>query len=235
MKSLYALIFLSMYITVGAADKKPNFVFFLVDDFGWGALSSMGSKVHETPQIDKLFKQGMSFTNGYAACTVCSPSRAAILTGAYPGRTNLTDWIPGHRRGQPKLKIPNWKMQMDHDRVLLPEALKEDGYKTAFIGKWHLMPPGENANKHFPDAHGFDINIGGREWGQPKGKGKYFHPFDMPNVTSKEGDYLTDRLTDYAVDFVDKTNPFSFISHTTLCTDQLLVNRILSKNIKVKV
>ena len=197
---------------VGAANEKPNVVFFLVDDFGWGALSSMGSDFHETPNIDKLAKSGMAFSNGYAACTVCSPSRAAILTGCYPGRIRLTDWIAGHKRPNAKLKVPDWNMKIDHERILLPEALKEAGYATSFIGKWHLMPTRQKElmKDHFPESHGFDQNIGGREWGQPKGRGLFFHPFDMPNITSKEGDYLTDRLTDYAVEFIDQqqNNPF---------------------------
>lgn len=195
-----------------APKEKPNVVFFLVDDFGWGALSSMGSEFHETPNIDKLAKSGMSFSNGYAACTVCSPSRSAILTGSYPGRTNLTDWIAGHKKPYNKLNVPDWNMKIDHERIVLPEALKEAGYATSFIGKWHLMPTEQKEimKDHFPESHGFDQNIGGREWGQPKGRGKYFHPFDMPNVTSKEGDFLTDRLTDYAVDFISdhKKDPF---------------------------
>ncbi|MDD7986163.1 sulfatase [Lentisphaera marina] len=198
--------------SVFAESGKPNVVFFLVDDFGWGALSSMGSDFHETPNIDQLAKSSMAFTDGYAACTVCSPSRAAILTGAYPGRTKLTDWIAGHKRPYAKLSVPDWNMKMEHERILLPEALKEAGYATSFIGKWHLLPikDEELMKDHFPESHGFDQNIGGREWGQPKGRGKYFHPFDMPNMTSKEGDYLTDRLTDYAVEFIEKNqdNPF---------------------------
>ena len=88
---------------VGFSMEKPNVVFFLVDDFSWGALSSHGSNFHETPNIDKLARSGMTFTNGYAACTVCSPSRAAILTGCYPARTHLTDWIAGHRKPFEKL------------------------------------------------------------------------------------------------------------------------------------
>ena len=209
---------------------KPNIIFFLVDDFGWGALSSMGSDFHETPNIDKLYQQSKRFSNGYAACTVCSPSRAAILTGTYPGRNNLTDWIAGHKRPKAKLAVPNWNMRIDHDRITLPEALKEQGYITQFIGKWHLMPIGEpDFDQHYPTDHGFDINIGGREWGAPKGKpknktdgrGRYFHPFDMPNVTSNKGDFLTDRLTDYAVDFIEenKAQPFfQYFSYYTVHT-----------------
>jgi arylsulfatase A-like enzyme len=195
-----------------APPRRPNIVFFLVDDFGKGCLAGMGSDLHETPNIDTLVQSGMQFTDGYAACTVCSPSRSAILSGRYPGRTHLTDWIPGHNKQNAKLKIPDWKMCMDHDWVLLPEALKNEGYATGFFGKWHLMPPRDKElmKNHLPTDHGFDINIGGREWGEPKGPGRYFHPFDMPNIESQKGDYLTDRLTDYAVDFVgkNKSNPF---------------------------
>ena len=188
------------------AAKSPNFVFFLVDDLGWGDLGCYGSKFHETPNLDKLAAEGMLFTNGYSACTVCSPSRAAILTGQYPGRLHLTDWIAGHRRKNPKLLIPDWKKKMDHCLVTLPEALGAGGYQTQFIGKWHLMPiGGADFKEHFPESHGFDSNIAGREWGQPKGPGKYFAPFGMPNLPDGEkGDFLTDALTDEAVGFIDR-------------------------------
>ena len=190
---------------LGAQNTKPNFVFLLVDDLGWGDFGCYGATFNETPNIDKLSKQGMLFTNAYAACTVCSPSRAAILTGKYPARTHLTDWIAGHKYPSAKLLVPDWKMKMDPKEILLPEALKEAGYATAFLGKWHLMPiEGEDFEEHFPTSHGFDVNIGGREWGQPKGKGKYFSPFEMPNLEDgKPGDFLTDKLTDAAVHILD--------------------------------
>lgn len=195
-----------------AESNRPNFVFFLVDDLGWGDLGCYGSKFHETPHLDRLASEGMRFTNGYSACTVCSPSRAAIITGRYPGRLHLTDWIAGHRRNNPKLLIPKWKMKMDYELVTLPEALDEAGYRTQFIGKWHLMPIGsEDFDQHFPENHGFDSNIAGREWGQPKGPGKYFSPFGMPNLDDGEkGDFLTDKLTDAAVSFIEasKDDPF---------------------------
>lgn len=201
-------------------DDLPNIVFFLVDDFGKGALQSMGSDLHETPNIDRLAESGMRFTDGYAACTVCSPSRAAILTGRYPGRTHITNWIPGNARKNAKLKIPDWQMYMEHDWLLLPEALKKSGYTTGFFGKWHLMPGKDKKGmpEHFPTNHGFDVNIGGREWGHPKGRGKYFHPFEMPNVESKPGDYLTDRLTDYAVDFIQKNSEAPFLLYFSYYT-----------------
>jgi arylsulfatase A len=195
-----------------AAPKKPNFVFFLVDDMGWGDIGCYGSTFHETPNLDKLASEGMKFTNAYAACTVCSPSRAAIITGQYPGRLHLTDWITGHGRRNAKLLIPKWKMKMDHELTTLPEALKPAGYRSQFVGKWHLMPiRGEDFKEHYPTSHGFDINIAGREWGQPKGRGKYFSPFGMPNLDDgNKGDFLTDRLTDEAVSFIEdsKDKPF---------------------------
>ena len=195
-----------------AAAEKPNFVFLLVDDLGWGDFGCYGAQFYETPNIDRLAEQGMLFRNAYAACTVCSPSRAAILTGRYPGRTHLTDWIAGHKKPWAKLSVPDWTMKIAHERITLPEALKEAGYDTAFFGKWHLMPIGQpDFEEHYPTSHGFDINIGGREWGQPKGKGKYFSPFGMPNLDDgKPGDFLTDKLTDAAIDYLDgdRKNPF---------------------------
>lgn len=206
-----ALLFLLVTACLSNA-AKPNFVFFLVDDLGWGDLGCYGSNFHETPHLDGLAAGGMKFTQAYSACTVCSPSRAAIMTGRYPGRLHLTDWIAGHKRSNPKLLIPKWNMRMDHELTTLPEALRESGYETGFVGKWHLMPIGaEDFDVHYPESHGFDINIAGREWGQPKGPGKYFSPFGMPNLDDgKKGDFLTDRLTDEAVKFIEnsKDDPF---------------------------
>ncbi|MDA7877861.1 sulfatase, partial [Akkermansiaceae bacterium] len=184
-----------------------------VDDIGWADFGCYGAEFNETPNIDRLAKQGMLFENAYAACTVCSPSRAAILSGRYPARLHLTDWIVGHAAKNPKLLIPKWNTRMPHERVLLPEVLKEGGYRTGFFGKWHLMPIGQpDFEKHYPTDHGFDVNVGGREWGQPKGPGKYFSPFNMPNLDDgKKGDFLTDKLTDAALDFMEagkKEDPF---------------------------
>lgn len=195
--------------------ERPNFVFFLVDDLGWGDLGCFGSKFHETPNIDKLCSEGMKFTRAYAACTVCSPSRAAILTGCYPARLHLTDWIPGHKKPFAKLFPPDWKMQIDPEQVTLPQALKEEGgYTSQFIGKWHLMPYLTPAlwPEHTPEKHGFDGNVAGREWGQPAGPGKYFYPWDMPNLDGgKEGDFLEDRLADKAEEFLNSVGKKPFL------------------------
>ncbi len=206
-------LFILLPILCFAQQPKPNFVFLLVDDVGWGDFGCYGARFNETPNIDKLAKEGMLFTNGYAACTVCSPSRAAILSGKYPARLKLTDWIDGHKYSNTKLKVPEWKMKIDHKEILLPEALKTGGYSTVFLGKWHLMPKGQDDfEMHYPTNHGFDINVGGREWGAPKGRGKYFSPFDMPNLDDgNKGDFLTDKLTDAAVtilDTISKEKPF---------------------------
>jgi arylsulfatase A-like enzyme len=201
------LLLLSLVCSVSAEGSRPNFVFLLVDDLGFGDFGCYGAAFNETPHIDRLASEGMRFTNAYSACTVCSPSRAAILTGRYPARLHLTDWIAGHKKPFARLAVPEWKTQIDHERILLPEALKEAGYSTAFFGKWHLMPNGKpNFDEHYPTSHGFDINVGGREWGQPKGPGKYFSPFGMPNLDDgREGDFLTDKLTDAALEFLEST------------------------------
>ncbi len=224
-ESASSIVLLATLVTplvVAGQDVQPNFVFLLVDDLGWGDIGCYGSEFYETPHIDRLASEGMRFGNAYAACTVCSPSRAAILTGCYPARLKLTDWITGHQRPRAKLSVPNWKMKLDHERVLLPEALKEAGYATAFFGKWHLMPKGAaDFDQHYPTSHGFDLNVGGCEWGQPAGPGRYFSPFGMPNLDDgKPGDFLTDKLTDAAVTFLDSTKrgqPFLlYFSYYTL-------------------
>lgn len=192
--------------------KKPNIVFFLVDDMGWGDIGCYGNRFHETPAIDKLCDEGVKFTQAYSSCTVCSPSRAALLTGQYPARLHLTDWIAGHNYPWAKLKVPDWKMEIDHERQTLPKTLKKEGYNTHFIGKWHLMPhlDRDRMYDYLPEKQGFDTNVGGCEWGQPKGRGKYFHPFDVPGLEGKEGDFLTDKLTDEAVKIIEKAGDKPF-------------------------
>ena len=104
---------------------------------GWRDLGCYGSTFYETPNIDRLARQGVRFTNAYAACTVCSPTRASLLTGKYPPRTGITDWIPGNRRPQ-KMLPAEIRDSLSQDEVTIAEALKDAGYATAFVGKWHL-------------------------------------------------------------------------------------------------
>ncbi len=134
-------------------DNKPNFVFILADDLGWADLACYGNPLHETPSIDRLAAQGMKFTDAYAACPVCSPTRASIMTGKYPARLNLTDWIPGHRRKK-KLIGPKFLHHLPLEEVTIAEAMKKAGYATAHIGKWHLGRTG-----YTPDKQGFDVTF----------------------------------------------------------------------------
>jgi len=131
--------------------KKPNIVFILIDDMGWPDVACYGSKFHETPNIDRLARQGMKFTDAYAACPVCSPTRASIMAGQYPARVGITDFIPGHWRPYEKLVVPENRLQLPLESVTIGEVLKERGYATCYIGKWHLGGQG-----YSPDKQGFD-------------------------------------------------------------------------------
>lgn len=188
-----------------AAAAHTNFVFFLVDDLGWADVGCYGSTFYETPNIDALRVSGMKFTNGYAACPVCSPTRASIMTGRHPVRVDITDWIPG--RGTPdgaKFLHVNDRDNLALEEVTIAEALKKNGYKTFFAGKWHLGEKG-----HWPTDQGFDINIGGMEKGSPPGG--YYAPWKNPNLKSKsDEEYLTERLTEESLAFMDsaKDDPF---------------------------
>ncbi len=195
--------------------EKPNFLILLVDDLGWTDLGVYGSDLYETPSIDQLASDGVRFTNAYAACTVCSPTRASMMTGQYPARTHVTDWIRGHQRPHAKLAVPDWTMKLEHEHVSLAKALKGAGYKTAHVGKWHLLPTGEpDQDEYMPTRHGFDINIGGNQWGAPP---TYFYPYARGERTlgpmpegGEEGEYLTDRLTEEAIKVLDdwQSGPF---------------------------
>ena len=186
-----------------AATPKPNVIVVLVDDMGWRDLSCQGSPFFETPNIDRLAASGMRFTQGYSACTVCSPTRAAMLTGQYPARLHITDWIAGHERPQAKLKIPDWQKFLPLETVTVAERLKAAGYATASIGKWHL-----GDEPYYPEHQGFDLNIGGSDRGQPP---SYFTPYKIPTLPEgPAGEYLTDREAAEAEKFVEanRDRPF---------------------------
>ena len=181
-----------------------NFVFILIDDMGWTDLGCYGSKSYDTPNIDRLARQGMRFTNAYAACPVCSPTRASILTGKYPARLHLTDWIPGRKQWPTaKLLTPQFRHELPLEEITLARALKSAGYASASIGKWHLGGDG-----YSPTEQGFDRNVGGTARGSPQ---SYFGPFDLPGLRGgPEGEYLTDRLSMEAEKFIEenKDRPF---------------------------
>jgi arylsulfatase A-like enzyme len=188
-----------------AAKTKPlNFVFFLVDDFGWMDIGANNPHCfYETPNIDRLARSGMNFTNGYAANPVCSPTRYSIMTGKYPTRVGATNWFSGKRSGRfNPAPLNDW---MPLEEVTLAEALKEHGYKTAFVGKWHLG----SEEKYWPENQGFDINIGGWSVGSPRGG--YFAPFENPRLGDyPKGSHLPKILTDESLKILDryKSDPF---------------------------
>jgi arylsulfatase A len=169
----------------------PNVVFILIDDLGWADLECYGNRYYETPQIDRLAAQGMRFTDAYAACPVCSPTRASILTGKYPATLNLTDFIPGHWRPYARLVVPDFNQLLPPREITLAEALKARGYSAGYFGKWHLGPPAND-----PDRHGFDVSL--------VSSGRHFAPrFNTrPKIEVPEGAYLADVLTDQAVNFM---------------------------------
>ncbi|MCZ6793572.1 MAG: sulfatase [Planctomycetota bacterium] len=210
----------------GEPNRRPGFVFFLVDDLGWTDLSCSGSSFYETPGVDGLARTGLRFTNAYAACPVCSPTRSSILTGKYPTRTGITDYINPPGRNQPdgwrrntKLLPAAYRDRLAHEEVTVAEALKEAGYATFFAGKWHLGPEG-----FWPEDQGFDINRGGCERGGPYGGKKYFSPYGNPRLEDgPTGEHLPDRLATETCEFLEanRARPFfaylSFYSvHTPL-------------------
>ena len=218
--------------------RQPNVVVFLVDDLGPDELVCYASRFHETPNIDALAGKGMRFTQAYSGSTLCSPSRAALLTGRSPARLHLTDWIPGQAQINRKTVTPDWQHWIDRKRVLLPEAMKEQDYATGFFGKWHLIPrpkPTEKGNPqrvaelaamyqdHMPQNNGFDENFGGNH--SPNQGNRFLFPAfkKFPGLQDKgnEDDCLTDVLTDCAIDFLErkKNEPFFlYLSYYTVHT-----------------
>ena len=202
----------------GGPSGKPNFVFILVDDLGWADLGSYGSSFHETPNIDKLAGESLRFTSAYAACPVCSPTRTSIMTGKYPARTGVTDWIAGRQAysaGLPcdMLLSREFELEMKLEELTIAEALKEAGYRTFFAGKWHM---GEDSI-YWPEYQGFDINKGGWSVGSPRGG--YFSPYDNPRLKSgPEGENLTDRLTDESIAFLESNEGEPFLLYLSFYT-----------------
>jgi uncharacterized sulfatase len=180
------------------ATEKPNFVFILIDDLGYTDLGIYGSRFHETPRIDRLAQEGMRFTAGYAASPVCSPTRASILTGQYPARWGLNDFIPGHRRPFEKLVAPvNRRQYLPLEAVTFAEAIKAAGYTSGAFGKWHL-----GDRNFYPDRQGFDSML--------VHHGSHFGFETTPPRKFPKGAYLSEVLTDEAVEFikVNKERPF---------------------------
>jgi len=196
--------------------QKPNVIFILLDDYGYTDLGCYGSIFYETPNIDRLASEGIRFTDAYAACPVCSPTRAALMTGKYPVNTGVTDWIPGRQasaaNGLPEDRFLSqpFNPKLDLKETTIAETLKSNGYITMISGKWHL---GEDSI-FWPENQGFDVNKGGYSKGAPNRSNKsngYFSPYGNPRLEDGPvGEYLTDRQTDDVIRFIEdkKDKPF---------------------------
>ncbi len=223
-----AVVFITLSaFTLHGAQDKLNIIVVLVDDLGAMDLSCQGSRYYQTPHIDRLAQQGVRFTQAYAAAAICSPTRAALLTGLYPARIGITDWIRGayikQMRLPPLASLPGYeddpkrrlacpanRNELDFEYVTLAELLKPAGYAAGYIGKWHLGDEG-----HWPSQQGFDLNLGGCDFGAPP---SYFDPYTNPRQPNgipglkprKPGEYPTDREADEAVKFIrdHKDRPF---------------------------
>lgn len=214
-------------ISFGQSKEEFNVLLIHVDDLGWADIGVLGSDFYDTPNIDRLASEGMLFTQSYAAAAICSPSRAAMMTGKYPTRTGITDWIyakfqgkgttglPGEFAENPDkpLRTPKNQGFLPLEELTIAERMKAEGYTTFHVGKWHLGEEGM-----YPESQGFDVNFGGNDLGQPP---SYFDPYqpatptpfyELRNVTPRsEGEFLTDREGDELVKFIQNQNQKFFI------------------------
>ena len=202
-------IFFIFFLFIFSCNEKNtphNLVFIIVDDLGWNDVGYMGSDFYETPNIDKLSDNSTVFNSAYSASPVCSPTRASIMTGKHHVRVNITDWIPGVDPKNRYLVGPEDIHQLPLEEVTIAEILESNGYSTMYSGKWHLGSEG-----FYPETQGFTFNKGGFEKGSPMGG--YYSPYKNPKLSDgPEGEYLTDRLTDESIEFIEKrdvTKPFA--------------------------
>ncbi|MEA4937576.1 MAG: sulfatase [Paludibacter sp.] len=216
-------------LLINAQATKPNVIFILADDLGWADVGFNGSIFYETPNINKLASEGVQFTNGYAACPVSSPTRVSIMSGKYPARIQITNWIAGYQYGISKKQLSYYKLiapdfphNMPLEEITMAESFKNNGYKTYFIGKWHCA----HDSAYYPQYQGFDINLGGWLKGSPNGdatKGRgYYSPYNNPYLTDgPENEFLTDRLTNEAIEYFKNNNSspfFLFLSYYAVHT-----------------
>jgi arylsulfatase A-like enzyme len=210
------LLLLLLLFSCDTQKTPPNILLIVVDDLGYSDLLCYGNELVETPIIDRLASEGVRFTTAYASCTVCSPTRASLMTGKNPVDVNITDWIPGHQDSQggprphERFVVPRFNQQLPLEEITLAEKLSEAGYVTASIGKWHLGGKG-----YLPTEQGFDLNVAGYSKGSPP---SYYYPYtregrnDTITPLKLTGDslYLTDRLTNEAIRFMgeEREEPF---------------------------
>ncbi len=207
-----------------------NILFVLLDDLGWHDTQPYGNTFIDTPNLTRFAAESARFTNAYAACPVCSPTRASIMTGKYPARLHLTDWIPGRKQWPwARLLVPSFEQQLPLSETSIPEALGKP-YRTAAIGKWHLGGEGFS-----PTDQGFGLNIGGTKAGSPA---KYFGPESLPNLTLEPGEFLTRRLSLEGDRFIraDPTQAFflyeaHFTVHLPLAAPPELIEKYKKRNV----
>jgi len=250
--SLPGLAALSSNCAKSGLSSGPNIILILVDDMGWTDVACFGSRYYETPHIDRLAAGGMRFTDSYASCAVCSPTRASVMTGRYPVRTGITDWIRGSFQGgrvpldgknpsgyegdtSQRLLCPQNARWLELDEITIAEILDAGNYVSCHIGKWHL-----GFTEWYPENQGFDYNYGGCDYGQPP---SYFDPYfrsghgSIPTLEPRKvGEYLTDREADEAVGFIrrHKNQPFflylaHYAVHTPLEGKNELVRKYAAK------
>ncbi len=217
------LLFLIFSLVASAKNKQPNVLIIVVDDMGWSDCGFMGSDYYETPNLDKLASESMVFTNGYAGAANCAPSRAALISGASAPHTGVYTVSPS-TRGKSKTRrlIPEPNTEfLDNDLYTIGDLFKEAGYVTGTFGKWHVGMD--------PLKQGFDHNVGGSRWGHPK---SYFAPYIIPELEAPEGEFLTERLTNEVIDFIDdnKNEPFFvYLPYYTVHTPIQANNKLLAK------
>lgn len=208
----------SASLVAAEPERRPNIVVIMADDLGWTDLHCQGNEKLDTPSLDKFATQGMRFTSGYAAAPVCTPTRAAMMTGQSPARLAITNHAPGNGDAfhleDSTLVEAEWNTYLALEYDTLAERLKRAGYATGFVGKWHLShKPGKNEKGKLepqlrPEHQGYDMNIGGCNYGGPP---SYFEPYRIPNITPhKDGDYLPDRLADECIGFMERNREKPF-------------------------
>jgi uncharacterized sulfatase len=218
MKTYSSFLFILVAVTLSTfgcstqSETPPNIVFILADDLGYSQIGCYGTDYYKTPNIDKLAGEGMRFTNAYAACAVCSPTRASIMTGKYPARLHLTDFLSGNKKNIYPLTQPDWQKYLPLEEITVAERLKESGYNTAIFGKWHLsiekMPP--ESLPFNPDKQGFD-----EHFVTYKPAGSMIQPWQE----AENDAHNVDTITSLALDFMERNrdNPFFlFVSHNTI-------------------
>lgn len=217
--------------------EQPNVLCIVADDLGWRDLGCYGSPFYETPTLDALTHEGTRFTDAYAAAPVCSPTRASLMTGQYPVRVGVTDWIDFRGETHPmrgRLVDAEYCTRLPDDRPGLATELSENGYDTWYVGKWHL---GGEADQSLPENHGFDVNVGGCEWGKPNGPNGYFAPWGISTLEDRPeeaGRYLPDRLSKAGVNLIEghagSDDPFfldynPYLVHTPIQAPAELVDK----------